>query len=501
MTNRWSPEPAPGGGLDPVLAETHVSLLIFAGDRAYKLKKDTRTSFLDFSSAEWRRQACEREVELNRRLAPDVYLGVAGILGPDGEPCDSLVVMRRMPPERRLARLARDGGCRTCLEAVAETIARFHRTAATGPEIDAEGSRDALLGRWEANIAQMEQFASQLADPSLPERIADLARDYLAGRKPLFDRRIAEGRIRDGHGDLLADDIFCLDDGPRILDCLEFDDRLRYVDVLDEACFLSMDLERIGGKDLGSRFLQAYRQASGEVHPDSLAHHYIAYRAHVRAKVASLRHEQGDPQALEEATNLLEIALRHLEVAKVVLVLVGGLPGTGKSTVARHIAEDHGWTVLRTDEVRKQIAGVPSPAPEAGGYRQGIYSDEMTAATYRTLLERARVLLQDGFSVILDASWSKARWRRMAWDFAQQCVSEFVVLRCEARFDVATDRIAKRARKGGDPSDATATTAQTMAEEFDPWPDAETIDTSGALQATLDSARLLLTTKLRTTGG
>jgi aminoglycoside phosphotransferase family enzyme/predicted kinase len=496
MTDRWNPQPVHQGGLDPVAIQTHVSLLVFAGDRAYKLKKATRTAFLDFSTAELRRKACEREVELNRRFAPDVYLGVANILGPDGNICDSLVVMRRMPPERRLARLAGDGDCEACLQAVAEAVARFHRAAPTGPEINREGTRDALAARWEANIDQLKQFAPHLDDPSLPKRVARLARNYLAGREALFKRRIAEGRICDGHGDLLSDDIYCLDDGPRILDCLEFDDRLRCVDVMDDASFLAMDLERIAGAEVGELFLHAYQVASGDEHPRSLSHHYRGYRAHVRAKVASMRFEQDDPKALKEATALLEIALRHLEAGQIVLVLVGGLPGTGKSTVARGLAEDRGWIVLRSDEVRKEIAGVAPSSHDPAGYRQGLYREEMTKATYDALIERARPLLQNGYSVVLDASWSFAGWRREAEDLAHECFAEPVKIRCEAPAEVAEERMAIRARLGSDPSDATEPVARAMAAEFDPWPNVESLDTSGDLPSTFDLAGQILSRKL-----
>jgi aminoglycoside phosphotransferase family enzyme/predicted kinase len=497
---QWHPETAPGGGLDPVATQTHVSLLVFAGDRAYKLKKAIRTPFLDFSTPELRLMACEREVELNRRFSPDVYLGVAQVLGPEGAMCDSLVVMRRMPPDRRLATLAREGRCEDCLEKLAEVVAGFHRVAPSGPEIDGEGTRDAVAGRWEANIEQLKDFGSHLDDPALPELIAGLARAYLSGRKPLFDTRIAEGHIRDGHGDLLADDIYCLDDGPRILDCLEFDDHLRYVDVLDDAGFLAMDLERIAGRELGEKFLQAYVAASGESHPESLSHHYRAYRAHVRAKVASMRFEQGDQRALAEATVLLEIALRHLQEGQVTLVLVGGLPGTGKSTVARSLAEDGGWIVLRSDEIRKELAGVEATAHQPAAYREGLYGEDMTSATYAALVERARPLLGQGYSVVLDASWSSKEERGAASSMARDCAARLIQIRCEAPPDVAEERIAARARKGDDASDATAGVARAMAAEFDPWPDAEGLDTSGELSSTLNAAGRLVS-KTLTTGG
>lgn len=311
----WSPGTGPQGGYGAAVAETHVSILVFAGDRAYKLKKAVRNPFLDFSSPELRRQACLREVQLNRRLSPDVYLGVADVLGPDGRPCDHLMVMRRMPAERRLSRLVGDGE-QGCLEQVAALVARFHADAAAGPHISAEGSPKAVAARWEANIAELEGCAGELPDPLLPEEVAGRARTWLARNESLLARRVTEGWIRDGHGDLLADDIFCLEDGPRILDCLEFDDRLRYVDVIDDAAFLAMDLERIGGAAAGRAFLDAYRETGGQDHPETLIHHYIAYRAHLRAKIACLRHGQGDPDARGEAAALLAIALHHLDLAE-----------------------------------------------------------------------------------------------------------------------------------------------------------------------------------------
>ena len=196
-----------------------------------------------------------------------------------------------------------------------------------------------------------------------------LAGRFLAGRSALLDARVRGGHIVDGHGDLLAADIFCLADGPRILDCLEFDDKLRWLDGLDDAAFLAMDLERLGADELAGRFLDWYVEFSGDPAPASLRHHYVAYRAFVRAKVGCLRARQGDRLAGQEASQLAALTLRHLRAGAVTVVLVGGLPGTGKSALAGALADRLGWTVLSSDRIRKELAGPPGGPARPRGLR------------------------------------------------------------------------------------------------------------------------------------
>jgi aminoglycoside phosphotransferase family enzyme len=345
------------------LRETHISLVMMLGDRAYKLKKPVRLDFVDLTTREARERICHREVELNQRIAPDVYLGVADVVGPDGNVCDHLVVMRRMPDDRRLSTLVRSGAAvNDHLRQVARVVASFHSTAETSAEIASSSRAAAIRAKWEATFRTVQPHVGAILVPDVEERIRGLARRFLDGRAALFDQRIAEGKVLDGHGDLLADDIFCLDDGPRILDCVEFDDQIRYGDVLADTCFLAMDLERLGAPNLGERFLSWYRELSAETYPFTLAHHYVAFRAHIRAMVACLRATQGDDAAAADAAGLLDIARNHLEQGQVVLVLVGGLPGTGKSTLAAGLADRFGWSVLRSDEVRKDLAGVRIPS-------------------------------------------------------------------------------------------------------------------------------------------
>ena len=468
------------------VAETHISVLFFVGDRVFKLRKPVRFGFVDFTDRSTRKLDCERELALNRRLASDVYLGVAD-LWLLGEPVDHMVVMRRLPEDRRLATLARNGGdISGCLRQVAHALVTFHAGALRSTDISAAATGPALRAAWESNFAQTDTFVGPELDERAEQRLRSLASRYLEGREPLLASRIAAGHVCDGHGDLQAEDIFCLDDGPRILDCIEFDDTLRYGDVISDVSCLAMDLERLGRFDAAAELLRNYQELAGDRFPESLVRHHSALHAYVRAKVACLRHAQGEQRVLREARHLHGLALKHLELGRVRLVLVGGLPGTGKSTVSAGLAATRGWVVLRSDEVRKELtgsmsrqsAGSTSKDPAAPAYRDGIYDAETTAATYRVLLERARDALCLGESVVLDASWSDSRWRKTAADVAARSSSDLVELRCDLDPHEADRRLTSRNEQGADVSDATPEVAALMAREFDPWPLAAVVDTS-----------------------
>ena len=318
------------------LAETHSAVVFFVGDRAYKLKKPVRFDFLDFSTPERREQAVRRELALNRRIAPDVYLGVAEVHGVDGAVCDHLLVMRRLPGDRRLAALVRsDSVADEDLRAVARIVATFHAGAARGDGIAAAGSPTVIEAKLAADLEELRALPAGVLQSDDVDDVARRATRYVEGRRRLFDQRVAAGWICDGHGDLLADDVFLLADGPRVLDCLDFSDELRYGDVLADVAFLAMDLEHLGAPALSQRFVDHYCELSGEHHPETLVHFYVAFRALIRAKVSALRHEQGDEAARATAVELLDLARARLRRSSVRLTVVGGAPGTGKSTVAR----------------------------------------------------------------------------------------------------------------------------------------------------------------------
>jgi hypothetical protein len=318
--------------------ETHISQVFFTEDRAYKLLKPVTTGFVDFADRERRLEAANQELRLNRRLAPDVYLGLANVWE-DGDLVDHMIIMRRLPSNRRLATLLADAGSGSpagarsdpagdsgsgppmavteCLAQVARAVASLHlgAPALTGDAAEM-ATRDAVARNWHDNFAAIADFVGPVVDRAEFEEVASLAGDYLDAGAELFQHRIDRGWVRDGHGDLRAEDIFCLDDGPRILDCLAFSRDLRVADVLNDIAFLAMDLHHLAGAQLADDFVALYQSFTGEVHPASLAHHYVAYRAHVRVKVACLQLEGGDSTKAAEAAALHGLALRQLRLGQ-----------------------------------------------------------------------------------------------------------------------------------------------------------------------------------------
>ncbi len=474
---------------NPEVRETHCAVVFFLGDRAYKVKKPVNLGFLDFTTAEARRAVCHRELELNRRLAPDVYLDVAELTDGSGVPREWILVMRRMPQDRRLSTLVENGiNVNNELRALAKMLAAFHAKAIRSQEIDQAGTARGLGRRWSNNFDELRSFRGDPIDPSMLDEAAERSMRYLRGRNTLFDSRVQRGLTCDGHGDLIADDIFCLTDGPRALDCLEFDDHLRWVDGVDDAAFLAMDLERIGAPGLGTLFLDFYSEFAPGPRTLSLEHHYIAYRAVVRAKVAALRFRQGVDGQADLARALTGIAVTHLRAGEPRLILVGGLPGTGKSTLAGRLADELHAVVLRSDRIRKENQHLAPESPAAADWLTGIYRPETTAETYGTLLHRSRELLCVGETVVLDASWRDEQWRCKARQLASECSSLITELRCEAPAPVAVERLRRRIGTG-DPSDADIAIARQMAQSFAAWPESVTIDTGASLERSIEKSR------------
>jgi uncharacterized protein len=485
-TTDRSPKPKTGpdhtrppvqGATDGAVRETHISILAFVGDRVYKLRKRVHFDFLDLRSRENREADCLREVQLNGRLAPDVYLGVADVVM-DGELIDHMVVMRALPEERQLAQLVRGGSeVDAPLDAIARTLATFHSTALRSTEISAGATPDALRSKWTGNFDEMQPFVGTVVDRRVDDEIRSLVDRWIDSHSDLLSDRIAGGHVCDGHGDLQASDIFCLESGVRVLDCLQFSDWLRYDDVCGDVGFLAMDLERLGHADAARCFVQAYEHHSGAPLPRSLLNFHVALRAYIRAKVACMRAEQGSETAAEAARQLHALARRHLLCAHRAVVLVGGLPGSGKTTLARALGEELGWAVLSSDVVRRDLApGVDRYTPQA------------MAAVYEELFRQARGHLRRGTSVILDASWINADERAQAAQVGTQMQAELVELECACAGNIAAERLRHRLERHDDDSEASLSVRTMMATQMDPWPTAVPLDTTGGTTEAVERA-------------
>jgi aminoglycoside phosphotransferase family enzyme/predicted kinase len=479
--------PVDSAVVSPAVHETHTGIVVLVGDRAYKAKKPVVTDFLDFSTPQAREQVCQREVALNRRLAPTSYLGVAHLTGPQEGHAEPVIVMRRHPDSRCLATMIAAGLPVTGhLDRIAEVLAGFHRRAERGDVIDLSATPEAVAARWQENLTELHRYTADILPADTVAAVGQLATEFMSRRSALFARRIEQRRIVDGHGDLQSSDVFCLPEGPALLDCLEFDDQLRYVDGVDDAAFLAMDLEFLGHKDLGDHFLNQYCRLADDQAPPGLKHFYIAYRAVVRAKVDCICVRQGRSEARADARRHLAIALEHLSAGAVRLIIIGGGPGTGKSTLAQSLAREIGADVVSTDDVRRDLQRSGRIGGTAGTLHAGLYDPANVDTVYTDVLRRAQEFLAGGHTVILDGTWRDRRHRTLAHEVAAECSAPVLEFVCTTTLDDAKARIATR---GETASDATAEMAAPLTPDPEDWVGAHRVDTSRSLQENIAEAR------------
>lgn len=411
------------------LIQTHASWVFVAPPYAFKVKKSVNFGFLDFSTLEKRRQCCEREVELNRRLSPWAYLGVVpiGRLGNRlvwGSPPGSTVVeyavqMQELDPEGFLDhRLARGSVRRSDLDRVAAVLIEFYRKQIPTSAMESWGRRSRLRLSTEENFRQTRPFIGTNITAAAWKAIRDYTNRFYREHADLFQSRVEEQWIRDCHGDLRLEHVHFSRRGLQIFDCIEFNDRFRYVDVANDIAFLAMDFDFQGRSDLASYLVTTLASGLGDSGMLRLMDFYKCYRAYVRGKVECLRSLAPTASRVErqesavKARRYFQLSLQYaLARSRPLVVVVMGRVGSGKSSVARAMAEETDWKLVSSDRVRKEMAGVPMFQRTKDSERKRLYSESMTARTYGRLFDFAKSEVKAGRSVILDATFGSRNHR------------------------------------------------------------------------------------------
>jgi len=492
------------------LMETHISWIILTGDFAYKIKKPVNFGFLDFSTLAKRQYYCQEELRLNRRFAPELYLDVISITGTEdqplingnGEALEYAVKMKQFPSASLLSTLLDSGDLREVhMDWLAQVIADFHLQADIAVAESKFGSPEAVAQPVTENF---QQIRHQIQDPDTLLQLTNIEKwstDAFKRLQPGFRKRKQEGYIRECHGDLHLGNIILLNEKVIPFDCLEFNENLRWIDVLSEIAFLVMDLDDHQRPDLSRRLLNKYLEQTGDYRNLALLQYYMVYRAMVRAKVNALRlNQEGlDQQEIDSIHNECKsyITLGNLYISdrKPVLIITHGFSGSGKTTISQFILEALPVIRIRSDVERKRLyreqlsdgSSDKNNHSSQNAINEGIYNRESSSMTYNHLRRLAEDIILAGMSVIVDAAFLQAEQRQKFSQLAGMLDVPFRIIDCHAEHSILEQRISKRQKYGSDASDATLDVLLHQQENHDPLTEEE-ISQSFSMDSTEASA-------------
>ncbi len=470
------------------LIETHISWLLVGSAHAWKLKKPVDLGFVDFSTLQRREYFCREELRLNRRFNPGLYLAVRPIIedaaglriGADDQPLDAsaivewTLVMRAFSQADRLDVCLQTGRLGVPdMVALGRRLAALHASAPVAEPAAGRGTAQAVAARTADTLASLVAAAGPLAERGA--RLAAASAEASGRLAAVFERRLADGRVRECHGDLHLSNLVRQDGEILPFDCIEFDPELRWIDVMADLAFVLMDLDVRGRADLGWPLLNAWLGTNGDYDALRVLRYYQAYRSAVRALVAALQLHQGvDPDASRgRCEDHLGLAERYLAVHQPVLILMCGLSGSGKSWLAERLAPLIGAAWLRSDVERKRLHGMGPLDRAAAGPDGGIYSAAAGERVSERLRDCAAAALDGGVPLIVDATFISARQRARFATLAADRGGRALTLLCDAPEHMLRQRIRTRQAAGDDPSDADEAVLDLQLGRFErPEPDA-----------------------------
>jgi aminoglycoside phosphotransferase family enzyme/predicted kinase len=446
------------------LLQTHASSVLLTGAYAYKLKKIVNFGFLDFSTLGKRNHFLNQELTMNQVIAPEIYLevlpitqeGEKYILNGTGEPVEYVLKMRQFPQENLLINLFNQGKLtENHLVQLGKIIADFHNQTITNEYIKNFGTIENINHSIQDNYRHTEKYVGIIQDPDKFNQIKQFTDHFLIQKQTTFQQRQQQNKIRECHGDLHLRNLCLWEDKILLFDRIEFNEEFRFVDVMYDIAFAVMDLEARGRKDLGNILLNTYIEETGDWEGLEILPLYLSRQAYVRAKVTSFLlddpaiSETAKQEAAKTAKDYYNLAWQYTQKQQGKLTIMSGLSGSGKTTIARQIAQQNNAIHIRSDAVRKHLAGIP--LNQKG--ESNIYDQEMTQKTYQRLLKLGELLTNEGFNVILDAKYDRLKFRQEVVNLSQEKSLPLEIIYCDAPLDILTQRLTQRS---GDISDATS---------------------------------------------